>query len=43
MVRDAMASVLSETEVRTADLGGTTTTDEVTAELLRVVRRTTAG
>ena len=43
VVRDAMASVLSETEVRTADLGGTATTDEVTAELLRVVRRTTAG
>ena len=43
VVRDAMASVLSETAVRTADLGGTATTDEVTAELLRVVRRTTAG
>ena len=43
VVRDAMASVLSETEVRTADLGGTATTEEVTAELLRVVRRATAG
>ena len=34
----AMESVLADTDVRTADLGGTASTDEVTDELLRALR-----
>jgi tartrate dehydrogenase/decarboxylase / D-malate dehydrogenase len=33
----AMESVLADTGVRTADLGGTASTDEVTTELLRAL------
>ncbi len=37
-VMDAMTYVLSQTDVRTADLGGRASTDEVTEELLRALR-----
>ena len=37
-VMAAMESVLADTGVRTADLGGTASTDEVTDELLRALR-----
>ena len=37
-VMDAMTHVLSQTDVRTADLGGRASTDEVTEELLRALR-----
>ncbi len=37
-VMDAIAHVLSETDVRTADLGGRASTQEVTEELVRALR-----
>ncbi len=39
----AMETVLADTGVRTADLGGTASTDEVTAEVLRALRTGTAA
>ena len=38
----AMESVLADTDVRTADLGGTASTDEVTAEVLKALARPSA-
>ncbi len=42
-VMGAMTSVLSQTDVRTADLGGRASMDEVTEELVRALRDQRAG
>lgn len=43
VVMDAVVHVLAETGVRTPDLGGTASTDEVTAELLTALEREVAA